>query len=45
MAIDRRAEAYAEQFYPVFLSRYIAAAKAGRADIIPYGIWEEISVF
>lgn len=45
MAIDRRAEAYAEQHYPIFLSRYIAAAKAGRADIIPEPIREPISAY
>lgn len=45
MAIDRRAEAYAAQFYPIFLSRYIAAAKAGRDDIIPEAIREPIIAY
>jgi hypothetical protein len=45
MAIDRRAEAYAEQHYPIFLSRYIAAAKAGRADIIPEPIRDPITAY
>lgn len=35
MAIDHRAMAYAQQFGPIFVSRYIAAARAGRSDIIP----------
>lgn len=45
MATDRRAEAYAEQFYPLFLSRYISAAKAGRSDIIPEPIREPITAY
>lgn len=35
MAIDRRAAAYAEQFHGIFVSRYAAAARAGRADLVP----------
>ncbi|MFD1696789.1 hypothetical protein [Roseibium aestuarii] len=45
MAIDRRAQAYAEQFHAVFLSRYIGAAKAGRFDIIPESIREPIKAY
>jgi hypothetical protein len=42
MAVDRRAAAYAEQFHAIFISRYIAAARAGRADIIPESIRDAI---
>lgn len=45
MAIDRRAQAYANQFCPVFIGRYINAARAGRPDIIPEPIREPIVAF
>lgn len=45
MAIDRRAEAYAEQFYQLFLARYIDAAKAGRSDIIPQPIRDAVTSY
>lgn len=35
MAVDQRALAYAKFHYPIFLSRYVGAARAGRSDIIP----------
>ena len=42
MAIDRRAAAYAEQFHGLFISRYTAAARAGRSDLIPEPIRDMI---
>ena len=38
MAVDQRALAYAKFHYPIFLSRYIEAARAGRSDIVPEAI-------
>jgi hypothetical protein len=35
MTTQSSAKAYADQFAPIFATRYIAAAKAGRSDIIP----------
>lgn len=45
MAIDRRAQAYADQFHAIFINRYIGAARAGRSDIIPEGIREPIVAY
>ncbi len=45
MDVDRRAQAYAKQFCPVFIGRYINAARAGRPDIIPEPIREPIVAY
>lgn len=45
MAIDRRAQAYAEQFHGIFISRYITAARAGRTDLIPEPIRDMMTCY
>ena len=45
MTVDRRASAYADQFAPIFISRYIGAARANRADIIPDAIRPSIVAY
>lgn len=45
MDIDRRAKAYADHFYPIFIGRYITAAQLGRSDIIPAEIRANIVGF
>ena len=45
MAIDKSAQAYAKFHYPIFLSRYVEAARAGRSDIIPDPIRSSIVAY
>lgn len=43
--VDRRAEAYARQHAPIFVSRYIAAAKAGHSSDIPAPIRPAVEAY
>lgn len=45
MAINRAAEAYATQFCPIFIGRYIEAARTGRSYIIPEPIRDSIVAY
>lgn len=45
MAVDRRALAYAQYHCPIFVSRYIAAARAGRSDVIPQPIRDAVEAY
>ncbi|WP_147377526.1 hypothetical protein [Mesorhizobium jarvisii] len=43
--VDRRAEAYAQQFAPIFVSRYMDAAKAGRSAEVPAPIRSAVEAY
>jgi hypothetical protein len=45
MAVNAGAKAYADNFSPIFVSRYIAAVKAGRADVVPQGIRPSVEAY
>lgn len=45
MAADRSAMAYAKYHSPIFVSRYIDAARAGRSDVVPEPIRDSVVAY